>query len=409
MNDSSLSTKLIHTGDGQDVKKLRGGASVPEVFPIYMTSVFAFDDVPSLDAVYEREREGYVYSRMANPNADAVCRVLAAAEGGGKALVFSSGMAAITTAILSFVGKGDHVVASEVLYGGVYDFFANELPRFGVETTFFDPMKGADGRLPDVAEHVRPNTKIVYVETIDNPLMRVPDIEACARAAHEVGALLFVDNTFATPVVARPLDLGADVVLYSATKYLGGHSDITGGAVVARDDLFDTLKHSQVLYGGTASPSDCWLLARSLRTLELRVRRHSENALAVAKFLDAQRAVAPAPKVERVHYPGLPSSPSHANAARQFTPGLFGGMLSVDVSGAAEAEALIRALRMVAFAPSLAGPATTVSYPVKTSHRFYSADALARAGITPGQLRFSIGLEAPDAIIEDIALALGTV
>jgi methionine-gamma-lyase len=309
--------------------------------------------------------------------------------------MFSSGMAAIATSILSFVKAGEHVVASNVLYGGVYDYLANELPRFGVEVTFVDLLR------EDLASRLRSNTKLVYTETINNPLMEVSDIAAAAKTTHEGGALLLVDNTFATPVVAKPLSLGADVVLHSATKYLGGHSDITAGAAVARAELAETIKRFQVLYGAVPSPVDCWLLARSLRTLELRVEKHSENALAVARFLESH------PKVEKVFYPGLSSSPSHERAKRQFAEGRYGGMLSVNVKGGVtEASALVEALSMISFVPSLAGTATTVSYPIKTSHRFYDKEALDKAGITPGQLRFSIGLEDENDIIEDLSRAL---
>ncbi|MDR2527567.1 MAG: aminotransferase class I/II-fold pyridoxal phosphate-dependent enzyme [Synergistaceae bacterium] len=396
MNAKKLSTKLIHTGDGQFCKELAKTASVPETFPVYLTSVFAFDDVPSLDAVYEHGAKSYIYSRMANPNADAAAQILAIAEDvpDAKALVFASGMAAITTSILSFVQAGDHVIASNVLYGGVYDYLANELPRFGVQVTFADLIKEG--------VHVQPNTKLLYTETISNPLMEVPDIAAISREAHERGLLTLVDNTFATSAVARPLALGADVALYSATKYLGGHSDITCGAVVARSTLTDKIRRFQSLYGAIPSPSDCWLLARSLRTLDLRMKKHSKNALVVAEFLESH------PKVEKVFYPGLASSPSHERAKRQFAAGRFGGMFSVNVRGGVkEASALIAALDAIAFAPSLAGVATTVSYPIKTSHRSYTKEALEKAGIAQGQLRFSIGLEDANDIIEDLSQALG--
>ena len=398
LDKTNIATKLIHTGDGQCCKALKQNASVPETFPIYLTSVFAFDDVPSVDAIYGHEAEGYIYSRMANPNMDATSQILAAAEGGEQALLFSSGMAAIITSILSFVKTGDHIVASSVLYGGVYDYLSNELPRFGVEVTFADFLK------EDLASRIRPNTKLVYTETVSNPLMEVPDIVMASKTAHQHGALMFVDNTFATPVIARPLTLGADVVLYSTTKYLGGHSDMTGGAAVARGELISTVKRFQILYGAVPSPSDCWLLSRSLRTLELRMKKHSKNALAVAKFLEAH------PKIEKVFYPGLASSPSHERARRQFllADGHCGGMLSVNLRGG-EASALIAGLRMIAFAPSLGGTATTVSYPAKTSHRSYSEEALAKAGITPGQLRFSVGLEDPEDIIEDLSRALNKI
>jgi methionine-gamma-lyase len=371
---------------------------VPETFPIYLTSVFAFDDVKSVDAIYEHEAQGYVYSRMANPNSDAVSSILATADGGDGALVFSSGMAAIAMTMLSLVKTGDHIIASPVLYGGVHDFLANELARFGISVDFTDLIN------TDLRVYAKPNTKLVYTETINNPLMEVPDIEKTASEAHSLGLKLLVDNTFATPSVVKPISLGADAVLYSATKYLGGHSDITGGAVVASADIINAVKRLQILYGATLGPSDCWLLSRSLRTLDLRMKQHSKNALTVARFLETH------PKVARVHYPGLNSSPSYERAVRQFVNGRFGGMLSADLKGGGkEASALIEALDMTAFVPSLAGTATTVSYAAKTSHRAYSKSEREKAGITDGQLRFSIGLEDAGDIIGDIEQALGKI
>ncbi|GHT01645.1 methionine gamma-lyase [Synergistales bacterium] len=401
-DSKKLSTSLIHNGDGQFCRKLAAQASVPETFPVYLTSVFAFDDVPSVDAIYEQKSDAYIYSRMANPNSDAVAEILSAAEGSGSskkdkvgALVFSSGMAAITTSILSSVKSGDHIVASSVLYGGVYDYLSNELPRFGVSVTFLDFLKD------DFTRAIKPETKLIYTETISNPLMEVPDIAAISKEAHKRGLLFFIDNTFATPAVAKTLSLGADVTLYSTTKYLGGHSDITGGALTANSELVAKIKRFQILYGAMPSPLDCWLLARSLRTLDLRMKKHSKNALLVAEFLEAH------PKVEKVFYPGLKSSPSYETAAAQFVKGRFGGMLSANIKGGVkEASKLIKEMKIISFVPSLAGTATTVSYPVKTSHRAYSAEALKAAGIAQGQLRFSIGLEDSDDIIADISDAL---
>ena len=390
-----LSTRLLHAGDAKFAGKVAGMSSLPETMPIYLTSVFAFDDIADVDAVYEKEVEGYIYSRIAAPNADAVSEILASADGGENALVFASGMAAITTSILAFVRSGDHIISSPVLYGGVQDFLANELPRFGIEVTFANLLDG------DLSEHVRPNTKLVYTETICNPLMEVPDLEALSKSARANGLALLVDNTFATPVIARPLGLGADAVLYSATKYLGGHSDIVAGAVVGKEEIIERIKRFQVLYGGTSSPHDCWLLARSLRTLDLRMKRHSENALVTAKFLEGH------PTIEQVFYPGLASSPSHKRAVHQFERGLFGGMLSIDLKGGEDAaHKMIDALKTIYLVPSLAGTATTVSWPAKTSHRFYDREARLRAGITDGQLRLSVGLEDARDIIAELAAAL---
>lgn len=395
MSEKELSTRLIHTGDGQDYRKLSSYQSVPEVLPVYLTSVFSFNDVPSLDDIYEGKSEGYVYTRMRHPNTDAVGRILAAAEDGEEGLVFSSGMAAIVTSILSQVGAGDHVVASPILYGGVRDFLEHELPRLGASVTFVDFVHG------DVEAAIKENTKLIYTETLSNPLLEVPDIQKIAGIAHSHGRPLFIDNTFATSVVAQPLHFGADLVLYSATKYLGGHSDIVGGAAIGSKALIEAVRKKQSLYGPILDPWSSWLLARSLRTLDLRVRKHSENALKVAEFLEKH------PNVEKVYYPGLPTSPDHDRAVAQFRHGLFGGMLSFNLKGGEkEAAQFIKILPTIKFVPSLAGTATTLSYAVKTSHRAYTRKDLDEAGITYGQIRLSVGLEDAENIIKELQAAL---
>ena len=390
-----LSTRILHSGGARFAKKVAGMPSVPETLPIYQTSVFAFDNIADVDAIFDNETEGYIYTRIASPNADAVSEMLATADGGEKALVFASGMAAITTAILSFVGQGDHIISSPVLYGGVQNYLANELPRFGVEVTFADILGG------DITPHIRPNTKLVYTETICNPLMEVPDLETLSRAAHAHGLTVLVDNTFATSMIAQPLALGVDAVLYSATKYLGGHNDVVAGAVVASAEVIDRIRKFQIMYGSILSPHDCWLLARSMRTLDLRVRKHSKNALEVAQFLEAQ------PQVAKVHYPGLLSSPSHERANKQFLNGLYGGMLSIDLKGdSAAAHVMVRELDGILMVPSLAGTTTTVSWSAKTSHRFYDREERLNIGISDGQLRFSIGLEDVRDLIAEFSEAL---
>lgn len=399
MKEKHISTKLVHTGEAQLAKRVYQGVSVPKVLPIYMSSVFSFDDVPSLDAVYNGEADGYVYSRMSNPSTDAAEEILAAAEDADGAIVFASGMAAIVTSIIANVKAGDHIISSPVLYGGVYDYFKNELPRFGIDVTFvdfedFEAVKAA----------VRPETVIFYTETISNPLMEVVDIPAIAEIAHGCGAKLIVDNTFATPAVAKPLSLGADIVVYSATKYLGGHSDLIGGAVASDSENIAILRRYFTLYGAIMSPFEAWLLARSMRTLNLRMKQHSENALKVAQFLENH------PKVERVYYPGLESSKYRNLADKLFIKGRCGGMLSADIAGGEEgASTLIKECPTIKLVPSLAGFSTTISYPAKTSHRAYSSEDMEAAGISMGQLRFSIGLEEADDIIEELAAALDKV
>lgn len=391
-----LATRLAHSGDGKAEWTLRKYKSVPEVQPVYMTSVFAFDDIESVDDIYEGRANGYVYSRMKHPNNDAVASVLADIEGAEAGVVFSSGMAAIVTSIISVVKAGDHIISSPVLYGGVRDYLENEIKRFGVEVSFVDfsdPEK--------LKNAVKSNTKLIYTESISNPLIEVPDIEAVAKIAHENNALFFIDNTFGSPIVINPIKFGADVVLYSATKYLGGHSDLVGGAAVGRKDLIDAITKKLVIYGATLGPAESWLLARSLRTLELRVTRQSENALKVAKYLEKHE------KVSKVYYAGLESSKYHALADKYFNKGLYGGMLSFDIQGGSEdAKTIVKSLGFIKNVPSLAGTSTSVSYPAGTSHRAYSKEELYKAGITMGLLRLSIGIEDADDIIAAIDEAL---
>ena len=385
-----LMTLMTHGGGHELGKKIVRSVSIPKVLPIYMNSVFSFDDVPSLDGVYDGTNEGYVYSRMANPGYDSLHELMCLAEGYEGAVSFSSGMAAILTTILTFASKGDHILSSPVLYGGVYDFLKNEAPRFGIEVDF------ADFFADDLEKHIKPNTKFLYTETITNPLMEVPDLRKISDLAHKHGALSIVDSTFASPVVCRPIEHGVDITLHSTTKYLGGHSDITGGVALANKENIAHIQRSATLYGGIPSPFDSWLLVRSLRTLGLRVRKHCENALKVAEYFEKH------PKVERVFYPGLVSSPYHATAVKQFEKGLFGGMISADLIGGQEgAEKFIAACKTIKFVPSLAGYSTSISYPAKTSHRAYSKDDLDAAGVSLGQLRFSIGLEDIDDIIAE--------
>ena len=392
MKEQSINTCLAHAGDGQAEKEIRTYSSVPEVLPVYMTSVFAFDNVADVDDIYEGKARGYVYSRMKHPNADSAARAIAAADKAEDALVFSSGMAAIILSIISVVRTGDHIVSSPVLYGGVRDYLENELKRYGVGVTFTDFSD-----TENIVKAMRPETRLVYTETISNPLMEVFDLQRIADLAHARDSLFFVDNTFASPVVACPILHGADLTLQSATKYLGGHSDLVGGAASGSKKLIDSIRKKLTLYGSTLGAAECWLLARSLRTLELRVTRQSQNALAMAEFLEKH------PAVERVFYPGLESNWDHEIAKKLFNRGLYGGMLSVDIRGGEkEATGVVNNLGFIKYVPSLAGTATSVSYPAKTSHRAYSREELKKAGISMGQLRFSAGIED----IEDITARL---
>jgi methionine-gamma-lyase len=386
----SLMTELVHLGD-----RNHPSVSRSKTLPITLTSVFSFDDVETLDKVYEGEEEGYVYTRMNNPVYDALKEIMFNIDAGEDAQVYSSGMAAITMSILSQVKAGDHIIAANVLYGGSHQFLKTELKRFNIEVSFVDPLKES------LEPHFRTNTKIVYIETISNPLMEVLDIPEIVQMTHAHNAKVIVDNTFATAVICQPIKLGVDIVVYSATKYLCGHSDITAGIVVSDKETMKQITSTGVLYGPTMSPFDGWLLVRSLRTLELRVIQHSNNAIKLAAYLEKH------PKVSAVYYPGLESSPYHITARKIFRDDYFGGMLSIDlVKGEKGAYDLIRELETIKLVPSLAGVSTAISYPAKTSHRAFSEEELDRAGISKGLLRISVGLENIKDLIAEFDKAL---
>ena len=388
--NKSFASQLIHLGE-----KTPESISRTKSLPISMSSVFVFDDVETLDQVYDGESKGYIYTRNGNPNHDALAEIMFNIEEGEDALVYSSGMAAISLSIISQVKTGDHIIAANVLYGGSFQFIKTELARFNIEVTFVDPIN------EDITPYFRPNTKVVYVETISNPLMEVIDLAKIAEVTHRFGAKLIVDNTFATPVICQPLLLGADIVAYSATKYLCGHSDVTAGIVVANKETIKQIYPVGLLYGPTMSPFDAWLVVRSLRTLELRIIQHSNNALKLATYLKGN------PKISEVYYPGLPSSPTYELAKRLFNNQLFGGMLSIDLAGSEKgAYDLIRNLESIKFVPSLAGVSTSVSYPAKTSHRSLNAEELKKANISKGLIRVSVGLEHIDDIIAEFEKAL---
>ena len=394
----SLRSKMAYACEHETGKRLAAASSVavPKVLPIYMTSVFSFDDVPSLDAVYEKKTEGYIYTRDGHPGIDAAAEMIALAENGEKAVCFSSGMAAIINTIMANVKAGDHIVASPVIYGDMFNYFKLELPKYGVDVSFvsFEDMD-------EMNKAFRPNTKVVYTETICNPLMEVVDIQAVAEMAHRHGCKLIIDNSFASPAICRPLELGADIVVESATKYLGGHSDITGGIACGRDECIAPVFQNFVRYGAIMGPFESWLLMRSLRTLDLRMKEHSANGIKVAEYLEKH------PKIERVYYPGLASSRYKALADRQFEMGRCGGMLGIDVAGGEEGACkLIAELENIKFVPSLASYCTTLTYPGKTSHRFLTEEERADAGISMGLLRISVGIEDVDDIIADFDQAL---
>jgi cystathionine gamma-synthase len=373
-------TLAIHAGQEPDV----GTGAV--VVPIYATSTYAQDGVGGV-------RGGYEYSRSANPTRTALETCLAALEGGSRGLAFASGLAASDALLRAVCQPGDHVVIPGDAYGGTYRLFARVLARWGLE---FTPAPLGD--LETVRAAITPATRMIWCETPTNPLLGIADIAALAAVAADVGALLVVDNTFATPYLQQPLALGADVVVHSTTKYLGGHSDVIGGALVARDaELGEWLAFHQNAMGAVAGPFDAWLVLRGIKTLGVRMDRHCANAQRIVELLTGS------PAVSRVRYPGLPEDPGHAVAATQMRD--FGGMVSFAVAAGEEAAVeLCRRTRVFTLAESLGGVESLIEHPHRMTHASVADSPLA---VDPGLVRLSVGIESADDLVADLAQALG--
>jgi cystathionine beta-lyase/cystathionine gamma-synthase len=367
----------------------------PLVTPIHQTSTFILEDAEDVDAVYEGRREGDVYTRFSNPSLAAVESKLAALERAEAALVVASGMAAITTTALTLVPAGGRVVATEDLYGATAKLFAWLSAQHRVRVDFVPTTEPEALR-----EALRTEgADLVFLETPTNPTLRLADVRESAAIAREAGVVSVVDSTFSSPVNSRPLELGADLVVHSATKYLGGHSDLMAGAVCGPRALVQRVSTMHRLVGAVLDPHAAFLLERGLRTLPLRVAAANGNAQRVAAFLEAH------PRVARVHYPGLASHPQHALAKRQM-PGGFGGLLSFDLASLAEAKRFLSALRLVRNAASLGGVESLCSLPLQQSHRGQTREALAQSGITEGTVRLALGIEDEDDLVADVAQAL---
>jgi cystathionine beta-lyase/cystathionine gamma-synthase len=376
-------------------------ASEPLAPPVIHSSTFAFQSAQEYSDVLGGRVSGFSYSRIDNPTASTFASAVAALEGVGVdgdvvGEAFGSGMAAITAVLLTFTGSSVHVVAPAACYGGSFSLLRHVLSRFGVESTF---VEGNDPSAYRAA--CRPNTRLVWAETIANPTLAVADLPALATVAHDAGALLAVDSTFASPTVCRPLEHGADLVIHSATKYLGGHSDATGGSVVGRPDLVAQVRAMRAETGGILAPDEAYLLHRGLVTLPLRVARQCASAQAFADALVRH------PRVASVDYPGLPDHPDHALAKALFDSGRYGACVTVTPAGGREAGmALCDGLRLARIAASLGGHHTIVSHAASTTHRQLNEVELAAAGIGAATVRFSIGLEDPRDLIADAEQAL---
>jgi len=375
-----FATKAIHAGQEPDPST---GAIIA---PIFQTSTYVQAGLG--------EHKGFEYSRTQNPTRSALEECMAAIEDGRYGLAFASGMAA-ESAILSLLSAGEHMVSCDDLYGGSYRIFERVMRRYNVETTYV-----AAGNIEGYERAIRPNTKMIWLETPTNPLLRLIDIQAVAEIAHRHNLLLVVDNTFASPYFQQPLKLGADIVVHSTTKYLNGHSDIIGGALVLNnEEVYQAIKFYQNAAGGVPSPFDSWLTLRGIKTLAVRMRQHEENAIAVAKFL------AEHPRVEKVYYPGLPAHPDYALAKRQMSG--FGGMVSFQFKGTyADVDKVVRRFKVFALAESLGGVDSLVCHPASMTHGSIPKDIRESRGLTDTLLRLSVGIEDVDDLLADLEQAL---
>jgi cystathionine beta-lyase/cystathionine gamma-synthase len=375
-----LSTAAVHGGrDGHDVDS-------PVVNPIFQSVNFVQEVGTG---------EGLRYPRYGtNPNAEILHRRLAALEGTEAALVLASGMGATACAMLALLRPGDHLLASQWIYGGTHQLFTQEFERIGIEVTLVDPTEQRGWR-----KRLRKHTRAIFVETPVNPSCRVLDLKPISYLAHEVGLALVVDSTFASPVNFRPVEHGADVVIHSATKFLNGHHDVLSGAVMGTTSYIEEVRQKMIVWGQAPDPFACWLLERGLKTLDVRVRRQNENALRLAQWCSER------PEFTRVHYPGLPSHPDH-EIARNSLDG-FGGMMAVELAGGGDAaERFISRLKIITHAPSLGGVDTLVSEPRFTSHAMLTPAERAAVGLPDGFVRVSVGIEDADDLIADMTQAL---
>ncbi len=372
-----FNTVCTHIGEIED-KQFKGAIS-----PIYLSTSYAFEEV-------DTKR----YPRYFNtPNQEALCKKIAALEKGESSLIFGSGMAAISTTLFAFLQKGDHIVLQRTLYGGTANLINEEFEKYGIEFSYVDSQT-----IEGFEEKLQPNTKVIYIETPSNPLLTITDIKAISGLAKKNGIVSMIDNTFASPVNQNPIDLGIDIVLHSATKYLGGHSDILAGAVVSTHEKIDQIFQVAKNFGGSLSDFTVWMLERSIKTLGLRVKRQNKNALKLAKWLAKQDDVA------AVYYPGLKSHPDHEIAKKQMNG--FGGMLSFELQEGIDASKFQKELKLIKSSMSLAGVESTILSPTLTSHALLTEQERKNQGINDGLLRFSVGIEEKEDLIEDISQAI---
>ena len=392
-----FATLCIHGKKHLD--KHEGGRPIRAVStPIFQSSTFAFENADHGAAIFAGEDDGYVYTRLGNPTQTALETEMAYLEGGEAALALASGMAAATTAVLACCRSGEHLVSGDTLYGGTHQLFTQTLPRMGIDVTEVDTRDPQN-----FADAITDRTRLIYVETPANPTLVLTDLAAVAEVAHRAGVPLLVDNTFCTPYLQNPLALGADIVLHSATKYIGGHGDTVAGILVGKQDWILQAR-MEILrdVGGCISPFNAWLLLRGLKTLPVRMDRHCENAMEIAQFLSYH------PRVREVIYPGFKTHPQHALARRQQRG--YGGMISFLVEGGREAgKTVMDSVELCTLAVSLGDVDTLIEHPATMTHSTYSEEELKQVGIDPAMIRLSVGLENVDDLIQDLRQALARI
>ncbi len=386
-----FSTRAVHAGEKRDPST---GAVIT---PIYETSVFGFSSTKELIDVMSKKVEGYAYTRYGNPTVRTVDRKMAELEGAEDAAVFSSGMAAIATTMLTLTSSGDHVVSTRDLYGGTLAFFKDVLPKFGVDVSFVEATN-----FEEIKSTVQGNTKVIYAETPTNPTLKIVDVSKVAKLGRKKGITVVIDGTFASPYNLQPLRFGVDIVVHSATKYLGGHNDVTAGVVCGPEGFVQNVKEMRKHLGGTLDPHAAWLLLRGLKTLGLRMERHNSNGTKIARYLEKH------PKVKRVYYPGLPSHPQYSIARKQMRG--FGGVVSFELDGNFETTMkFVDNLKLCFLAASLGGTETLATQPVTCSHYYVSAEDRKKAGITDELIRLALGIEDPEDIIADLDQAFNKI
>ncbi len=389
--NKGFSTKLIHAGDFED----QFGSAVA---PIYQTSTFAFRNAEQGAKRFKGEEDGYIYTRLGNPTIQALEEKLAALENGFGGVALSSGMAAVSTVYAAFLKQGDHMISTHAVYGPSRMLMETFFNDFGIESTYMDTSNPVD-----VEKAIKPNTKMIYLETPANPTMELSDIEAISAIAHKHDILVCVDNTFSSPYLQKPLDLGADIALHSLTKFINGHADIVGGALIAKNEtIYKRLQATMRYFGGNMDPHQAYLVYRGVKTLALRVQKATDNAKLVADYLEKH------PKIKWVNYPGLKSHPQHELAAKQMKD--FGAMLCFELEGGFEAgKKMMDTVHLALLAVSLGGVESLIQHPASMTHAGIPEADRVKAGITSGLVRFSVGIEDVEDIIADLDQALAQI